>query len=266
MACRKSLLLSLFCMPLCQSECLETPPITVPITDVTLASGNSIRGVLLTAGSPPQNLSLIIQCYLNNTWIYSESLPFCPENKTGEFCTTYHGGLYDSTESSTAKTVADVYAAGASASDTDRSTGLHIWDSSWALDDLGVGNITLNEYPIGMPGFDFGNQDHPQGALGLGPNSTLLSALKDAGHIASRSYGYWWGQDGATSSAHMDGSLILGGYDAAKTQGPNITIPIKNTTYGCMSGMYMPIADIVMRFPNGTRSSIIVSKCPHACL
>ena len=126
------------------------------------------------------------------------------------------------------------------------------------MDDLGAGNVTLNEYPIGSPGFDFGAQDHPQGALGLGQNSTLLSTLKDAGHITSRSYGYWCGENGATSSAQTDGSLILGGYDAAKTQGPNITIAIRTPSVSCMSGMYMPIADLVMRFPNSTRASIIV--------
>lgn len=123
--------------------------------------------------------------------------------------------------------------------------------------------MTLQDYPIGMPGFDYGTQYHPQGALGLGSNSTLLNALKDAGHISSRSYGYWWGEDGASSNARMDGSLVLGGYDAAKTHGANITIPIRSPSVGCMSGMYMTIRDLVMRFPNSTRSSIVVSRPPR---
>lgn len=196
--------------------------------------------------------------YLNNTWIYNASSPFCPEERTDDFCKTYRGGLYDPDASSSARAVADVYAAGGSPSDTDRTEGLHIWDSSWTLDDLGAGNITLDEYPIGSPGFDFGAQHHPQGALGLCSNSTLLSTLKDAGHISSRSYGYWWGENGATSNAQMDGSLVLGGYDAAKTQGPNITIALRKPTLSCMSGMFMPISDLVMQFPNSTRASLIV--------
>jgi hypothetical protein len=201
---------------------------------------------------------LIHNRYLNNTWIYNASSPFCPENTTDSFCNTYRGGLYDPDASSRARSVADVYAAGASSSDTDRTEGLHIWDSSWTMDDLGVGNITLKDYPVGSPGFEFGGQYHPQGALGIGPNSTLLSNLKDAGQIASRSYGYWWGENGATSNAQMDGSLILGGYDAAKTQGPNITIALRTPSVSCMSGMFLPISDLVMRFPNSTRASIIV--------
>ena len=157
-----------------------------------------------------------------------------------------------------------MFAAGASPSDVDRTEGLHIWDNSWTLDDLGAGNITLNSFPIGMPGFDYGTQNHPQGAIGLGQNSTLLSGLKDAGHINSRSYGYWWGEDGATSNAQTDGSLVLGGYDAAKIQGANITNALKTPSLSCMSGMHMTITDIIMRFPNSTRSSIIVSTPVHA--
>jgi hypothetical protein len=206
-------------------------------------------------------LSLIYNRYLNNTWIYNASSPFCPKERSDGFCNTYRGGLYDPDASSSARAVADLYAAGASSSDTDRTEGLHIWDSSWTLDDLGAGNVTLNDYPIGAPGFEFGAQDHPQGALGLGQNSTLLSTLKDAGYISSRSYGYWWGEDGATPQAQMDGSLILGGYDAAKTQGPNITLPIRTPSISCMSGMYMPISDLSMRFPNGTSAGLIVVSC-----
>lgn len=196
--------------------------------------------------------------YLNNTWIYNASSPFCPEDKTEGFCKTYRGGLYDPGASSSAKAVADVYAAGASPSDTDRAEGVHIWESSWTVDDVGVSNITLNEYPIGSPGFDFGKQHHSQGALGLCTNSTLLSTLKNAGHISSRSYGYWWGENGATANAQMDGSLVLGGYDAAKTQGPNITLALRKPTLSCMSGMFLPISDLIMRFPNSTRASLIV--------
>jgi hypothetical protein len=207
---------------------------------------------------PPDN-----HRYLNNSWTYNTSSPYCPEDKTDRWCDTYRGGLYDPGESSNAKPVADVRAAGGSPSDTDRTLGLHIWDSSWSLDNLGIENITLDGFPIGLPGFDYGEQYHSQGAVGLGRNSTLLTALKDAGHISSRSYGYWWGEDGATPNARVDGSLVLGGYDAAKVQGPNTTIALRTPSLGCMSGMYMTITDIIMRFPNSTRSSIVVSVFPR---
>jgi hypothetical protein len=256
-------LLFLFCTRSYQSNCTDNPPVTLPITDVVLTNGHSVRGVLMTVGSPPQNQSLIPQMYLNNTWIYNTSSPHCPQDQTSRWCETYRGGLYDPDKSSTAATVQDVHAAGGSPSDTDRTVGLHVWDSSWKLDDLGTGNITLDAFPVGIPAFDFGSQYHSQGTIGLGPNSTILTVLKDTGHISSRSYGYWWGKDGATSNAQMDGSLVLGGYDAAKVQGPNTTIALKTPSLSCMSGMHVTITDIVMQFPNSTRSSIVVSTLPY---
>jgi hypothetical protein len=178
--------------------------------------------------------------------VYNTSSPYCPKEQSRRWCDTYRGGLYDPDQSSSSRKVPNVFAAGASPSDVDRTAGLHVWESTWTLDDLGVGNTTLGQYPIGMPGFDYGTQNHPQGAIGLGPNSTLLTALKNAGTISSRSYGYWWGENGATSDAQMDGSLVLGGYDAAKTQGSNITTALRTPSLSCMSGMHMTISDIVM--------------------
>lgn len=202
---------------------------------------------------------LITNRYLNNTWVYNTSATFCPKDRPETYCNTFRGGLYEPGNSSTSKNAADVHAAGGSPSDTDRAAGVHIWESAWTNDDFSVANVTLNEFPVGMAGFSIDTQYHPQGALGLGPNSTLLTALKDAGHISSRSYGYWWGEDGATANAKMDGSLVFGGYDAAKTQGPNTTIALKRPSVGCASGMYLSITDMIMRFPNGTRASITVS-------
>lgn len=269
------------------SACSNSTPIKLPITDVVLEDGNSIRGVLMTLGSPAQNLSWIPQMYemrlkssttrtltalryLNDTWVYNTSLTSCPHDQswqTSAWCTTYRGGLYDPTRSSSSKNVSGAAAAGASVSDTDRTVGLHVWDNAWVLDDVQLGNTTLSGYPIGMPGFDYGTEYHSQGAIGLGPNSTLLTALKEAGHISSRSYGYWWGQNGATANAQMDGSLILGGYDAAKTQGENLTLPLKSPSLGCMSGMYMTVMDIAMSFPNGTRASLVAPGAPlNFCL
>lgn len=232
-------------------------PTSKPVMD-TSNVGLQVRHFLMHRGSA----SLILERYLNDTWVYNTSSPYCPKDQTRRWCDTYRGGLYDPDQSSNSRKVPDVFAAGASPSDVDRTEGLHVWDSTWILDDLGVSNTTLVQYPIGMPGFDYGTQNHPTGSIGLGPNSTLLTALKDAGTISSRSYGYWWGENGATSDAQMDGSLVLGGYDAAKIQGSNITTALRTPSLSCMSGMHMTISDIVMRFPNGTRSSIIVSSLP----
>ncbi|KAK6430150.1 hypothetical protein LTR95_013701 [Oleoguttula sp. CCFEE 5521] len=225
------------------------------------------RGVYMPVGSPPQNLSWAPQMFYNDTWIYNASSPFCPNGTSSNWCTTYRGGLYDPSKSSSKQAEADVYAANASPSDTDRSEGRNIWYNAWAMDDVHLGVTTLPQYPLGMPGMEWEVQNHPQGSLGLGRNSTLLTALINAGHIASRSYGLWWGQDGATDNAQMDGTLVLGGYDAAKTMGRNISGQIKTPTVGCTSGMLLTISDIMMDFPNGTHASIVAPHAPiPACL
>lgn len=177
------------------------------------------------------------------------------------------GGLFDPNLSSTFETRDNVADAGASESDTDRTAGVHVWESAWGVENFAVGDVMLEKYPIGMPGFDVGKEYHRQGYLGLGFNSTILTALKDAGHIASRSYGYWWGLDGATQHSQMDGAIVFGGYDAAKASGPNLTSRLVAPTVACPSGMQLTIADIKLTFPNGTRSSIVFpSSALAACM
>lgn len=61
MSVRKSFLLSVFFVRLCFSKCSGNGPVAVPITDVLIESGNTIRGALVTVGSPAQNLSWIPQ-------------------------------------------------------------------------------------------------------------------------------------------------------------------------------------------------------------
>lgn len=62
------------------------------------------------------------------------------------------------------------------------------------------------------------------------------------------------GQTGADSPTQMDGSLILGGYDAAKTTGSSYTTSI---TYDQSCTLPLVITSIVMNWPNGTNTSIL---------
>ncbi|WPH01362.1 Hypothetical protein R9X50_00420400 [Acrodontium crateriforme] len=257
----ESLVLALLFAGSYAAMCGNGSPVSMPITDVLLNNGNTMRGVWMPVGSPPQNLSWTPSMYLNDSWIFNASDPICPTDKTSAWCTTYRGGLYDPKLSSTTHSISpDQPPVNFSIGDTQRTLGQHIWTFALDSDDVHVNDTVLSNFPLGIPGFDYNNQYHSQGAIGLGQNSTILSALKNAGHISSRSYGYWWGLNGATSNSQMDGSLVLGGYDQAKTQGSNITLPITpNSASGCESGMSFPVIDLLMAFPNGTRSSIITS-------
>lgn len=81
-------------------------------------------------------------------------------------------------------------------------TGPHVWFNKFAKDTLHVGNASVDGYPIGMAGLDYGEYLNPQANIGLGRNSTFLNALKDAGHISSRVWGYWPGIDSASERSY----------------------------------------------------------------
>ncbi|KAL9101064.1 MAG: hypothetical protein Q9163_003638 [Psora crenata] len=127
----------------------------------------------------------------------------------------------------------------------------------------GTDTLCLNSV-CSLPGFPFGytNDDVKQAALfGLGQNSSLLNDLYTAGAIPSRTWSLYHGWDGADSAHQADGSLILGGYDAAKTSGPNITLPFAaNDDFGvgsCPSKQVVTVSDITMNLKNGSSPSIL---------
>ncbi|KAI6876458.1 hypothetical protein KC338_g229 [Hortaea werneckii] len=226
--------------------------------------------LLLTSSNPvhrfvPHVLTNLLSPYhflpeavYNDTWIYNSTEDFCNWT-TPAACFTLRGGLYD-TNSSTAELKDDVQDAGADASDTERATGPNIWYNSWATDDLTFGGVKLTDYPLGMPGFDIFtpyNSPTDQAQIGLGSNSTFLTALKEAGKIISRSYSWWFGLVGAIADAQMDGLLAFGGYDTAKVTGNNYTKALAPSSLSCTSGMNVIVSDLVLNFPNGTDASII---------
>ena len=94
--------------------------------------------------------------------------------------------------------------------------------------------------------------------LGIGRNSTLLNTLFSAGAIASRTWSYWHGWAGAESQHQIDGNLTVGGYDAAKTLGTNVTLPFTNSEpENCPSGYIVTITEIKMNLKNGSSPSIL---------
>jgi hypothetical protein len=176
------------------------------------------------------------------------------------------GGTYDPSLSTSASDDLDVYGAGGSASDTFRALGTHVWYSDWTTDTVSAGNNTLDDFPIGMLGFDIGGIFDTQANIGLGRNSTLLNALHKSGRISSRTYSFWWGLNSASPSNSMDGQLVLGGYDAAKVTGPNITQKLLPSAVGCGSGMYLTVTNMILGFPNGTKADMLAPSTISACI
>ncbi|KAJ9668447.1 hypothetical protein H2201_001495 [Coniosporium apollinis] len=179
---------------------------------------------------------------------------------------TRRGGFFDQDASTTFQAAANIAAAGAEFSEN-KTKGDWVKDS-FAL----ASNLTLVDFPFQIPAdaANEGNGYDYQASLGVGRNSTVLSMLRRAGHIGSRTWGLWHGLAGATKGAQMDGSLVLGGYDAAKIKSKQNHTGKYTEPAICESGMTVKIRDLVLNFPNGSNSNlldpILGSSLIQACI
>ena len=104
----------------------------------------------------------------------------------------------------------------------------------------------------------FQPQGLPASQFGLGPNSSALHDLYNAGSIASRSWSYYHGLTGAREA---EGSLILGGYDSAiLTSEANLTLPLSSPDVrdDCQSGSIL-VSNMELDWPNGTSTSVLTN-------
>lgn len=182
-------------------------------------------------------------------------------------CITYHGGLYDESASSSSQKQASVAAAGG-ASDTTSGT-----EPDCITDILELSaNFSEPSFPLGLVRQEPGTAGGPLlNQLGLGPNSTILNALKDSGKIASRSWSFYDGRTGATADQQANGTFVLGGFDASKVpaNGKNYTKQLTSSSEQCGTGMQLTLSNIQMQYPNGSSYSLygdVESTSLEACL
>lgn len=124
---------------------------------------------------------------------------------------------------------------------------------------LGEDFIAIGKQDISIKIFTPSTSTLPQSALGLGRNSTFIETLYDNQMVASRTWSLFWGLEGGSPGEQMDGSLIIGGYDRAKTAGPNMTQTFSSFADQalCPSSMIVDVADISVTFANGTSTSLL---------
>lgn len=195
---------------------------------------------------------------MNNSFVYGTS-GYCNSITPGwevDGCTAFRGGAYDSAGSTTMQDE-DTSAFASDSSDNVNVPDLKRISDTVTLDS----NFTLESFPIGIVQDDWGGQGYyPQAALGLGPDSTLLSTLVDSGTIASRTWSWFWGLSGAPSSdstqPQLDGSLVLGGYDKAKVDGEGHKQSITTGSGRCDTGLFVTLTDVILNWVDGTSSSL----------
>ncbi|KAF5013988.1 hypothetical protein FDECE_18 [Fusarium decemcellulare] len=199
-------------------------PLALPIENVTLPSGYVRRGVAISVGEPAQKLSFIPRWNNNNTFVYG---PKCGQANTftRAECNTWRGGLYEPKNSTIDGTPEKDYLP---VSENWASNTYNMFTSTLRLGDA----FTLKDFPMAQPvdpdGWELLGWS-PQHIFGLGPDSTLLSSLRNAGRIASKSVGYYWSPDSAESKGDTPGSFVLGGFKGDITvklnTGLDITVP-----------------------------------------
>lgn len=189
---------------------------------------------------------------MNDTCVYVGDVN-CTPNGTQNFCLTTQGGNFVEANSSTFQSIA-------SRTSFEADTTVNVTSSppDWGQDTFTLAsNVSIPNFPIALTPSTAYFTPNSRAAIGLGSNSTLLSRLIDTGIIGSRTWGLWWGLAGSAQAVKMDGSLILGGYDAAKIKfGQNYTGIIDESNI-CPSGMTVTTASIVLSFPNGSNLNLL---------
>lgn len=125
-------------------------------------------------------------------------------------------------------------------------------------------SLPLTSFPFAVTSNrDSGNE------LRLGHGSILLRSLISTSSIVSNTWAYFQGWTGAGAAHQLDGTLVLGGYDAAKPTENNITIRFSSDCRACRTGMVITITGIKMNLVNGSNLSIIgplVATAGQACV
>ncbi|KAH8909281.1 acid protease [Coniochaeta sp. PMI_546] len=226
-------------------------PINVKIGNVTLSNKQDARGLSVSVGSPEQNFAFLPQWPLNNTMVYGTS-GFCElrhEAWTETGCVTFRGGEYTMITSQSRK----IPPSNAYPVESAPYPQMSFVSDTIKLND----NHSLTNFPMGIALSGWGEQGyHPQMAIGMGANSTMLNMLKSTGRIASRVFGIFWGRTGATSRTQLDGSMVFGGYDRAKVIGQPYTQFMIDDRSVCSTGMAVTITDLVLNFANGSNVSL----------
>lgn len=188
---------------------------------------------------------------LHNTIIY-DNVDSCFNGEPSKHCATRQGGLFNSNEST-------------SWSPAQRFEDLRVVgdvDANHENDLFGNDTLAFNS-TLSLENFGFGisrDKREEMNVIGLKRNTPFLHALRSAGLIPSSTWAYYQGWTGAEIGDQLNGSLVLGGYDAAKVDGNNITAQLVEDNPNCVSGLVVDIVDMKMNLKNGTNVSILGSS------
>ncbi|KAK5096491.1 hypothetical protein LTR70_001665 [Exophiala xenobiotica] len=264
----------------------------LPIKDVLVDSSieNSyVIGIPASVGTPEQDVVLLpwasvlgtphteddskadnAHSELNNTYLYDENA-YCDDTViwSDTMCRIRRGSLYLESDSTSWQQQTDLVDAGGATQET-LNPGAEAGVKDLVSTSLGgTDNIRfastgiLNGFPIGIPRLQWDNGYSILHPLGMGPNSSYLNTLLDAGSIGARVWSLYWGRMW-TDDNPLDGSMVLGGYDERLTMGPNYTAPLDYSGI-CSTGLKTNVIDITLNFRGGKDVKLLEDETP-ACI
>jgi hypothetical protein len=211
-------------------------PIALIIANVTLASQSAFTfGIRFDVGDPKQNVCLMPSTVVDNTLLVSTNICAAGQlqNMSQAQCLSYHGGTFD------------LATAGASFHNLSTSSASLAADSGWSkfnpaysiagatdvdlVSDASVPNMTVVVITEGT--------NFAAGHIGLGKASVLLNQLKDSDAIPSLGFGLNAGSQSIQNP--RDGSLVLGGYDAASVASSFYSYPMNYSD--TLAGRHCPL-------------------------
>ncbi|KAK2813803.1 hypothetical protein FQN50_000204 [Emmonsiellopsis sp. PD_5] len=187
----------------------------------------------------------------NNTVVYPQTDLKCDDKTPALNCSWNRGGGFNDADSSTWEPTkqADVYEF--------RNGGAGSQGNSpWGNDTVELKpNVAVPDLPIYSPKVGAIRE----ASLGLGRASSFLDLLVAQGKIASRTWSLFWGWQGLEASQQMEGNLVLGGYDKAKTKGGNFTGAFGDNTE-CATSLSIDIKRIHIETWLGTKTDVFNTR------
>lgn len=203
----------------------------------------------MLSGSWKHGINGSFSRFANNTFLFSDFGSCGVEEPVDPSCVVGRGGIFFSNKSSSWSNLTG----GVPAVDHP-SPSFDYTESPLKSDVLTVNNtFSLKQFP-----FSVTKQGLTLNSIGLGSDSTLLKALMSSGAILSKTWSVFFGLQGASEHAQMDGAVVFGGYDRAKTQGENMTAPVDWST-SCRTGLTATVKSIDVNFVNGTSQNLFGS-------
>jgi hypothetical protein len=211
-------------------------PIALIIANVTLASQNaSTFGVRFDVGDPKQNVCLTPSTVVDNIQLVSTNICASAQlqNMTQAQCLSYHGGTFD-----LASAGASFHNISVTAASLPADLGWSKFNPSYSVagatdvdlvSDVTVSNMTIVVITEGT--------NFAAGHIELGKESVLLNQLKISNAIPSLGFGLNAGSQSIQNP--RDGSLVLGGFDAASVASSFYSYPM-NYSY-TLAGRHCPL-------------------------